>query len=106
MTLIASQFLQQRYAFLGSFLSVPDARALYQYALDLVKRIQWQSDRLVPDTPALYGEPRMEELLVTLLPRIEEASSLSLYPTYSYLRVYKRGDILPRHRDRPSCEIS
>jgi len=48
---------------------------LYEYALDLVKRIQWQSDTLVPHTPALYAETRMEELLVTLLPRIEEASA-------------------------------
>ena len=27
-------------------------------------------------------------------------------PTYSYARVYKKGDELRRHKDRPSCEIS
>ncbi len=27
-------------------------------------------------------------------------------PTYSYLRVYKRGNLLKAHRDRPACEIS
>jgi hypothetical protein len=26
--------------------------------------------------------------------------------TYSYARIYKNGDILKRHKDRPSCEIS
>ncbi|PYS11901.1 MAG: hypothetical protein DMG15_16210 [Acidobacteria bacterium] len=77
MTLIASQFSHQRYVFLSSFLPVSLARVLYEYALDLVKRIQWQSDTLVPHTPALYTETRMEELLVTLLPRIEEASGLT-----------------------------
>jgi len=103
---IASLFSQKRYVFLRSLLEAPQTMSLYDYAVTLVKRIQWISDEQVPDTPALYGEHRMEELLVTMLPQIEEASGLSLYPTYSYLRVYKRGDVLARHRDRPACEIS
>jgi hypothetical protein len=48
----------------------------------------------------------MEDLLVSLLPHMENASGLSLYPTCSYLRIYKRGDALPRHTDRSACEIS
>ena len=31
---------------------------------------------------------------------------MKLFPTYSYFRVYKRGDTLAKHMDRPSCEIS
>jgi alkylated DNA repair dioxygenase AlkB len=106
MVTIAWQFSQRRYALLCSLLKAPHARQLYHHALDLVKRIQWQSDEQVPNTPALYGEPHMEELLLSLLPWIEEASALTLYPTYSYLRVYKHGDVLARHRDRAACEIS
>ena len=33
-------------------------------------------------------------------------TGLQLIPTYSYARLYKNGDILRRHKDRPSCEIS
>jgi hypothetical protein len=33
-------------------------------------------------------------------------TGLDLVPTYSYARIYKHGDILKRHKDRPSCEIS
>jgi len=106
MNTIASQFSQQRYVFLRSLLEARQAMVLYDYAVNLVNRIQWISDEQVPGTPALYGEHRMEELLVTILPRIEDASGLSLYPTYSYLRVYKRGDVLARHKDRAACEIS
>ena len=32
-------------------------------------------------------------------------TGLELIPTYSYSRAYKKGDILRRHKDRPSCEI-
>jgi hypothetical protein len=29
-----------------------------------------------------------------------------VFPTYTYARIYKNGEILTRHRDRPACEIS
>ena len=63
-------------------------------------------DRQVPNTPSGYGDPTFDGLLEYLRPRIEAQCGLSLYPTYSYFRLYKRGDVLKRHRDRPACEIS
>jgi len=53
-----------------------------------------------------YGDPAFDGLLDYLRPRIEVYSGLSLSPTYSYFRLYKRGDSLKRHRDRPACEVS
>jgi hypothetical protein len=63
-------------------------------------------DRQVPGTPAAHGDPLMERLLEELRPAVERASGLELEPTYSYFRVYKRGDVLPPHRDRKACEVS
>jgi hypothetical protein len=63
-------------------------------------------DRQVPNTPTGYGDPTFDGLLEYLRPRIEGHCGLALYPTYSYFRLYKRGDVLKRHRDRPACEIS
>lgn len=63
-------------------------------------------DRQVPNTPSGYGDPAFDGLLEHLRPRVEERSGLALYPTYSYFRLYKHGDVLKRHRDRPACEIS
>ena len=37
---------------------------------------------------------------------MQQETGLELLPTYSYARIYKKGDILKRHKDRPSCEIS
>jgi alkylated DNA repair dioxygenase AlkB len=48
----------------------------------------------------------MEVLLVKLLPLMEKVTKLKLNPNYSYARIYKEGDILKRHKDRFSCEIS
>lgn len=63
-------------------------------------------DGQIVGTPAAYGDFLMDGLLEDLLPAVEHASGRRLYPTYSYFRVYKRGDVLAKHRDRPACEIS
>lgn len=63
-------------------------------------------DKQVPNTYSIYADTVIETLLVKLLPRVQKETGLELVPTYSYARLYKKGDILPRHIDRPSCEIS
>jgi hypothetical protein len=37
---------------------------------------------------------------------MENETGLKLNPNYSYARIYKKGDVLHRHKDRFSCEIS
>jgi len=37
---------------------------------------------------------------------MEKEAKLKLTETYSYARIYKKGDVLKRHKDRFSCEIS
>ena len=39
-------------------------------------------------------------------PIMEKTTGLKLQPAYTYARIYKKGDILKRHKDRFSCEIS
>ncbi len=60
----------------------------------------------IPNTYSAYGNIAMETLLLKCLPDMEKATGLKLYPAYTYARIYKKGDILKRHKDRFSCEIS
>ena len=64
------------------------------------------TDKQIPNTYSHYADPVMETLLVKVLPVMAQETGLELIPTYSYARLYKKGDILKRHKDRPSCEIS
>ena len=64
------------------------------------------TDQQVPNTYSHYSDMVMETLLMKVLPRMQKETGLQLVPTYSYARLYKKGDILKRHKDRPSCEIS
>lgn len=61
---------------------------------------------MVPDAHSKYADPAMETMLLHLHKIMQENTGLTLHPTYSYYRVYRTGDNLKPHSDRPSCEIS
>jgi len=63
-------------------------------------------DKQIPNTYAHYGDMVMETLMMKVLPIMQQEIKLELLPTYSYARIYKKGDKLHKHKDRPSCEIS
>jgi hypothetical protein len=77
-----------------------------QYALFDEMQNLVTGDTQVPNAHSKYADPCMESLLLRLQSVIEEHTKLSVYPTYSYYRVYRPGDSLEKHKDRPSCEIS
>jgi len=60
----------------------------------------------IPNTYSQYSNIAMETLLLKCQPSMEKATGLKLYPAYTYARIYKKGDVLKRHKDRFSCEIS
>jgi len=64
------------------------------------------TDEQVPNTYSHYGDLVMETLLQKVKPIMEKNTGLKLSETYSYARIYKNGDVLARHKDRYSCEIS
>ena len=65
----------------------------------------WNDDQ-IPNTYSHYADIVMETLLQKVQPLMEKYTGLKLSPTYSYARIYKKGDVLARHKDRFSCEIS
>ena len=63
-------------------------------------------DVQVPNSYAKYSDRLMETLLIKTIDVMQKKTGLRLVPTYSYTRLYRTGNILRRHKDRPSCEIS
>ena len=64
------------------------------------------NDQQIPETYSHYSDIVMETLLQKVKPIMEKESGVKLTETYSYARIYKKGDELKRHKDRYSCEIS
>ena len=63
-------------------------------------------DTQIPNTYSHYADLAMETLMSRTLPIMKKVTGLELIPCYTYARIYKFGDELHRHKDRPSCEIS
>tara|TARA_R110000803_G_scaffold129715_1_gene196928 strand:+ start:4204 stop:4827 length:624 start_codon:yes stop_codon:yes gene_type:complete len=60
----------------------------------------------VPGAYSNYSDIAMETLMLKCQPIMEKVTELKLYPSYTYARIYTKGDELKRHKDRFSCEIS
>jgi len=64
------------------------------------------NDKQVPNSYSHYSDIAMETLLESLRAKMEKETGYKLNETYSYARIYKTGDVLHRHKDRYSCEVS
>jgi hypothetical protein len=100
------EFASQYHTRIRQIVSEEERLKLLQHAIDRSNTDSMAPDTRVPGTPAAYADPRMENLLEKLVPVIEEITGLCLFPTYSYFRVYKHGDVLGKHTDRFACEIT
>jgi hypothetical protein len=104
---LSASFATERFAAWPSLLATDERRRLYAYAMARANQGTMSlDDPQVKQTPSAAGDFFMDGVLVDLAPRIEAATALRLFPTYSFLRVYKGGDVLARHTDRYACEIS
>ena len=65
-----------------------------------------RTDQQVPGCYTKYADWVMETLLMYTIPVMKAKTGLELIPTYTYTRLYEKGNILKRHKDRPSCEVS
>ena len=114
-------FQYKKYQVVKNAISYELANFIFKYFLlkrDAVKfmyenNITWDNgtfgtwtDRQVTNTYSFYSDNVMEPLMRKVIPKMQQETGLQLIPTYSYARLYKNGDILKRHKDRPSCEVS
>ena len=74
---------------------------------DFIKNQNIQKgDDFVPDSYSYYSLGPMNILLGMLQGRVSELVGKNLVPSYSYCRVYHKGNELKKHKDRPACEWS
>ena len=105
-TIMKEVFNQQGYVHLKEFLDEQNCQELTSILKDLVDQGKTRHDEQCPKSDAIHGTQTFDQLLVDLLPHFEKACGKKLYPTYSYARLYKYGEELTKHTDRPACEIS
>ena len=115
-------FKEKKYTVIKNVISYELANFAFNYLLLKREAVKWMQDnnyiskftpgfgtwedKQIPNTYSIYGDTFMETLMMKVLPIMQQRTDMNLIPCYTYTRIYKKGDILKRHSDRPSCEIS
>ncbi len=63
-------------------------------------------DNQCPGMYSIYGDTLFDCHMLLIQPKIEQAIGKKLIDMYTYGRVYTKGAILHKHKDRKACEIS
>jgi alkylated DNA repair dioxygenase AlkB len=103
---VNTQLEQNNFLFVPNFISQERAQVLQQEFYRLEAAGDCSKDHQAPNSPAVYNFKPFLELLCEKTPEVSALIEESVLPTYTYARIYKNGEILARHRDRPACEIS
>lgn len=107
-----TEFQQNNCVVLKNFVDEKTINVISRYleyklrANQWVKRPEQSTYEAEPSALLSYADPLIEVVLEDSLKAVEEVTGLELAPTYSYSRVYLKGDELTPHTDRPSCEVS
>ena len=96
----------QKFAVLPDLITKERALNYADEFLAYVDKFKPRADPQAPNSPSKYDFLPFVKLLVELVPRLSNELGEPLLPTYTYSRVYRNGEVLERHVDRPACEIS
>lgn len=113
-----TQLENEKYFVVRNFVSEEVLRisqSYYTIKFFINKNFNVQIGNLTEDFPDIvqpfsihsYADPFTESLLLNYLPDIKEITGKeSLEPSYSFTRLYEKGQWLGKHSDRPSCQYS
>lgn len=106
------EFLEKGYTIVKNAVDIPTVELITNYSLIQERQglsLELATDNSEPqihNSHSMYSDPLMESLMLKIQPLMEENTGLTLFPTYTYYRIYKPGADLKKHKDRESCEIS
>lgn len=89
-----------------NFLDKGNCVYLTEFLNDCKENGTGEYDSQCPKSWSVYRKPSLERVLEASLPKMELETGKKLFPTYSYARYYKKGEVLKCHTDRESCEYS
>ena len=102
------QFDNLGFVIIRNFISKNKAKKLSKEFKDFCDNNpnETQPDDQVKGAPAYHNHEAFVELLSTKTSKVSKILKERILPSYSYARVYQKGNILEKHVDRKSCEIS
>lgn len=99
-------FEKNRYVYLSNVLPKDTCDEITKYIWNLKEQGKLVQDEQCPKSWSVYGDPLLDQLLENFAKPLSQQLGLELLPAYTYCRLYQPGEVLKRHIDRQSCEIS
>ena len=101
-----TEFDTNSYVLVKNFLDPQSVDTVSRYLENAINRYPANVRGDESSAITFYADPLAEVVLKKLLPDVEAITNRALDPTYSFTRVYRKGEELKAHVDRESCEIS
>src|SRR4051794_23897956 len=95
----ADSFRDKRYLYVKNFFSKPVLDYLKAYYRVLQTNDKFHQDDQCPLSLSVGGDPAFDAVLEWMTPSISRLVGFDVAPTYSYTRIYAKGDVLKRHLD-------
>lgn len=83
-----------------------DNRLLQEYFRLKFSSVSSEPDSLTPGSANYYADVLTETILKLSTPNISQYTGYNLLPSYSFTRLYLKGNILNKHLDRKEAQIS
>lgn len=106
MTNATEHFEKKKYVYLSNVITEEECNRLTEHMFNLSKEGKLEKDPQCPLSESVYGDREFDNILERLCKPLSKQLGIELLPTYTYARLYKPGEVLERHSDRSSCEIS
>jgi len=107
-TNMKDKLYQDGYLLIDDFLKPEEAKRFFGELLDTYHKYpnDFIKDGTCPKSLSIGDMWQFVELLVEKNSKIADIVGEPVFPTYSYARMYKRGEVLAKHIDRGACELS
>ena len=99
-------FDENRYVIFRNFFNLYDVMRMSRRMWFLKSSNLLIKDPQCPLSSSTYSDPIHSEMQELYRYKLEDLLEYKLLPTYTYSRIYSPREVLERHRDRPSCQIS
>lgn len=103
---VKNAFDQNGYVVLRDALDKKQCQELTDHMFKLYDEGKLEKDPQCPLSDSVYGDPVFDNLLQQFADPIGQHIGKKLLPTYTYARIYRPGEVLKPHKDRPACQYS
>ena len=100
------QFKDKGYVYLEGAMSKEECNAVTSHMFNLYENGSLTKDDQCPLSDSIYDDVILNNILHRMVKPLSETLGIELEAAYCYARIYRPGEVLEWHKDRPACEIS